>query len=413
MFERIPLPCPLPIPFTGIQYTLYSWMKEFGENPEILSEKMEDIYGFLDLMLQDDEYYLVALKVEDQIQASITRAIFDAEEKAQAGASFLIEKYNSLNDPLLYKSGSRQDEMRKDISNYLKNKTLSPAMKLVSDLFPTDFDPSSRDSFGYAMRLKSKLDRGTFLLERFFPFYLQHELGFSQHKDIVKRQVAISFLNRKREISSIKKVLMQQPKFLVSFNELIDESLSDVSWLSDKDVHVIHAIGKGEWQPGELKKAGLDINQVMNKSANYILGKNASQKAKDNFVAAYHSLNQDLSDDVTNKAIQALITCIDTTARSQSNNKKTEPIIKSLLSDNSIHDDLKIGACIHNYLNGNGLVRLNLSDHGKKRIPKVITHIIQNPSEQMEMLRLFGIEAADNKIVNKIKRDALREDFEL
>ena len=413
MFERIPQHCPIPIPFSGIQYTVYLWMKIFSDSPEILSEKMEEIYAYLELMLEDDEYYLVALKIEDQIQAAITRAIFDEERKAQEGASFLIEKYQALNDPLLIASGRRKEEIRVDVENYLKNKSLSPAMRLTSDLFPIDFDPSSRDSFGYAFRLKRKLDGGTYLLERFFPFYFQHESAFSRHKDIIKRQIAISFLNRKREISSIIKAMAPHPKFIVSFNELINQSLSDLSWLSDKDVHVIHAIAKGDWLPGELNNAGLDINQVMNSSANYILSKNASQKAKESFIATYYSLNKDLSSDVKSKTIEALTACIDTTASSKVKSQKSLAVIESILKDKTLHDDLKIGACIHNYLNGNGLTKLNLSEHGKKRIPLVITHIVQNPSEQMEMLRLFGVEAFESKIVNKIKRNALQEDFEL
>lgn len=413
MFERIPMPCPIPKPFSFFQQHLRTWMKEYDKEPIVFMTRMEKVYAFLTALVQDEECYLLALKLEDQIQAALCYSIFDDKDNTHPAAIYLMTEYGSIDDPILKMASPFKNKMLEDERQYRKNGVYSPEMKLVNDMFQHDYSPGSKDNFGFAGRLSRQLDGGTFLQTRFFKFYFENQNLFNSYGSVVSRRMALNYFNGKRELQSIKKELKGNEQSLSRFNELVHSSYTNLSWLTGRDIHVVHAISRGKWQPGALSAAGVPVNILMNKLQETMDKRKPVAKSRQNFLRLYRAVSGELERDVSQKALQTVALFFDSMEFNKHLSDEFTQAIDDVLNSQDLSDDDKIGAFIHNMLQGKNSGSLNLSNEGAEKLPRVIVEVEKNAHKQWDLFRHFGIDNNTHKLVSRVKRNALNEDLGL
>lgn len=413
MFERITKPCPIPTPFSFFQHNLRTWMKDYDHQPLVFMDRMDRVYAYLTELVQDEEYYLMALKLEDQIQAAICYTIFDVKDEAKSAATCLMREYGAIDDPILKLASPFENMMLEDARNYRKKKVYSPAMQLVQDMFQHDYSQGSNDNFGFAGRLSRQLGGGTFLQARFFKYYFENESLFKNTENVILRRMALNYFNRKRELQSIKKELIRNDNALASFDQLVHKSYTNLSWLTGRDIQVIHSISHGKWQAGELSAAGVPVNLLMEKLQETMDGRKPVAKSRQNFLRLYRATSGELKPAVAQRALHTVALLFESMEFNKHLSDEFNEALNEVLASQDFSDDEKVGAYIHKVLQGKNPESLKLSDTGLDKLPGAIIEIAKTPHQQLELFRHFGIDGHSHKIVNRVKRNALDEDFGL
>jgi hypothetical protein len=413
MFERIPMPCPFEGKLNNFQYEIRSWIASFPEDPVRFLERMEKIYSYLAMMAEDDEYYLLAMKLEDQIQGSFLGEILDHRERDLSGIEVLLRDFDAANDPIAKIASKHSKKMEEDAARYRQNGAESAAIKLIFRYFKSYYTPLDKDSFGFSGRLDYQLNSGTFKQVRFFPFYFRNESCFSLSMAVIHKRIALNVFNRKREINAIKKALGNNQSFQQGFNDLVHRSITDLSWYSKRSFEVIHALHKGKWQLGELSNLGVPVNELMSKVIKDISSRKLSSALLSKFIEVYNSMKVDLSDEIRGKAIQALASIFCKTPAHMSSYEGSIELIDDILNSQTLSNAEKLGAYVNKLMKDPDYPAISLTEDDYKALPKIVSKLVKSADEQRRMFSRLGMDTYRHRLINKAKRNALAEDLGL
>lgn len=413
MFERIPMPCPFEGKLYSFQSQIRSLIANFSENPNRFSEHMEKIYSYLAMMAEDDEYYLLAMKLEDQIQAAFLGQILDYRERDLSGVEVLLKDFDAANDPIAKIAKKHSIQMVEDATRYRQNGAESAAIKLILRYFKNFYSPLEKDSFGFSGRLDYQLNSGTFAQVRFFPFYFMNESCFSLSMPVIHKRIALNVFNRKREINSIKKALGKNEYSQQRFNDLVHRSITDLSWYSKRSFDVIHALHKGKWQSGELSNLGVPVNELMDKVIKDISSRKLSPAMLSKFIEIYNSMKVDLSDEIRIKAIQALASIFCKTPANMSSYEDNHNLIDDILNSQTLSNAEKLGAYVNKLMKDPDYPAMILDEGDYKALPKIVSELVKSYDEQRRIFSRLGMDTYRHRLINKAKRNALAEDLGL
>jgi hypothetical protein len=407
------MPCPFEGKINNFQYEIMSWIDSFSEDPVRFSDHMEKIYSYLTMMAEDDEYYLLAMKLEDQIQGAFLGEILDHRERDLSAVELLLREFDAANDPILKTASKHSKQMAEDAARYRHNGAESAAIKLIFRYFKNFYSPLEKNNFGFAYRLDYHLNAGTFKQVRFFPFYLVNESCFGLSKNVIHKRIALNVFNRKREINSIKKALGKNNSSQQGFSELVHRSITDLSWYSERSFEVIHALHKGKWQPGELSNLGVPVNELMHKIINDITSRKLSSSLLSKFIEVYNSVKVDLSDEVRSKAIKALALIFCKTPAHMGSYEDSHELIDDILYSPTLSNTEKLGAYVNKLMKDPDYPAMSLEDDDYKVLPKIVSELVKSADEQRRMFSRLGMDTYRHRLINKAKRNALAEDLGL